>query len=251
MLASLDLYVARPFGSGGVAFDVLPPPEMDQYAVQMILSNSRFLKVVQQLHEAPKRMKHIKKTLAAELEEYENSYTETLKMYCESVQQHPEVNSWSIPADDNGCDPLKNPTLPGQRLQVFSLLLACSMSPDKEAAALCEKAIDIAFKQRKHLLDSDVPFGLKSIFLSDATVFNRRILATCLVRTKGIKVEENFWDAQIVKRYGASAYPGGFSSIRIVDTEYPAVEGHLKIARELNDDEFLKLLHESGYQQKN
>lgn len=251
LLASLDLYVALPFGSGGVTLDVLPPPELDRYAVHMMLSNSRFLKVVQQLHEAPERMDHIRKTLAAELDEYEKSYLKTLKIYRESLRKHPRSSSWGFPGADNGCDPLKNPTLPGQRLQVFSLLLACSMSPDKEAAALCEKAIDIAFKQRKHLLESDVPLGLKSTFLSRASLFNRRILATCLVKSKGIDVDEDFWKAQLIRRYGASAYPGLWSSIRIVDAEYPDVKSHLKIARELNDHEFLKLLHESGYQQKN
>ncbi|MFN3158525.1 MAG: hypothetical protein ACE37I_04360 [Rubinisphaera brasiliensis] len=252
LLASLDLYLHDHFGKnqGRTEEDVLAPV-WEQVPVRRTLSNSRFLKVLQQSDEAPGRIAHLKDKLARALEEYEKRYTKTWEMYLERHRKRPHSSSWAFPGADNGCDPLKNPTLPGQRLQVFSLLLACSMSPDKEAAALCEKAIDIAFKQRKILLDPGFPLGLKSIFATRASLFNRRILATCLVRSKGIEVEENFWDDQIVKTYGAMRLSWQTGNVRLDKTEYPVVESHLKIATELSDDEFLKLLHESGYQQKN
>ncbi len=226
-------------------------PRHHTKAVVQILSNRRFLKVLHESRDDPHRStKLLGNAIIESLSAYDGAY-QTL---VEREIERPNSNAGPGLFGTRRGDPVRNPSVDGLRLKIFSCLLALSHLKDEEAREIVRAVVDRAMQQRESLV-TQKELAFDHMFRCwSSSLFNKRILATALIETSGREdltaryewedTRLNPFDSPMVLYERADHGGGGFAGGMGSPIQYADEVITLRIVAPLTDDEFRVLLSE-------
>jgi len=229
-------------------------PRHHTKAVVQILSNRRFLKVLHESRDDPHRStKLLGNAIIESLSAYDVAYQTLVEREIERPNSNAGPGLCGTRSDNRG-DPVRNPSVDGLCLKIFSCLLALSHLKDEEAREIVRAVVDRAMQQRESLVTQKELTFPRMFRRWSSSLFNKRILATALIETSGREdltaryewedTRLNPFDSPMVLYERADHGGGGFAGGMGSPIQYADETITLRIVAPLTDDEFLVLLSE-------
>lgn len=230
-------------------------PSVDEVDLVAILGNRRFLKVFQDLSLMEKE-----EIIGPFLQEFTSTFSDYLTSFNTYMNKNEQKFKSNLKAEPN--EPRKGlgfnnyisgslPTLRALRYKVLALTLLAGNLEIKEAKPVIKQIVEFALEQRNVFYDSEKYDKLDAvIMLSQASLYNRAILAAGILGTSGksdttevlseIKCE---FDIKRLACYDASVIKYDLpSQTNFATPDYSKGELTFRCIEELNDSEFDRIV---------
>ena len=222
-------------------------PDCGWYEVHTVMSNRRVVKIIQELSllEKGEAARMLARQLRSSLEVYKRIFREFLEKHADDLGPSAAPQGIGYRASNN---PDGTPTLRGMRWKILSLVFISGELNLVDTRPAVLEACDCAVAQREELYDEsphNLPVGL--ILLTDASLYNRQILASALVGTSKSPADleavvgnaSGTWQSRDLASWDAVATPYDLR-VRFGEVPVDYSKGRLDVRylRKLSDETF-------------
>jgi hypothetical protein len=215
MLSEIEMFRWPGYRADRSGAIVMPlKAEMGQFEIEEIMSNRRFLKVMDGLAALPKgeAAALVKREIQGTLPVYQKMFDAAVDRLMKGrAAAPPGVRMGSGLAMQINNNPDHSPTLAGARLKLLALVLAAGNLDLAEASAAVREVVTCACGQRDQfykpyegLAEADRFFVLK-----DASLYNRQILVCGIMQRLGMKAakDRDPWEERRLTKFDARTTP--------------------------------------------